>query len=504
MRARVSGYALLARNTAANLGGRLASIALALLVSTVLFRRLGAVDYGIWSLLVAVAGYSMLFDFGLGAAVERRVAAQAVDADTRGISTTLSTALTSVLSLLAIVQMGVTAWLLWRNDGRWPAEPLEQGLLLLPAGMAMTASGLVVGSGLSGIQRMAVLHVWRVLGLTLGSVLALIVVFTGVERMDALLLAYCSGGAATALLQWRALRVLTPGLRFRPRIDRIAAIELFRFGGVLQIATMVPPLAEYGFRVLLGARFGLEFSGIYDLAARAAIVLRSLAGALFTAMVPFGVQVFAKQGSEGLTQLVRVAVKQTALFVLPASALLWSQSDALVSLWLGEGVAAEHVGVGFRILLVAHALGALSVPMAMLGRAMGRPAFEAVVTAASFLAALVASYLAAGWPVAFGLLWGVPAAGGFVLWRQLGRALDVRFRSGRDLALIGLLTAVSFAGAEVGGYLSGARGLSSSLVAIGASGAAWFVALAVAAFLLGIVDPADWRALRRGTGPATG
>ncbi len=350
---------VLARNAVVNLGGRLAAIVLALLVSTVLFRQLGAADYGVWSLLVVVAGYSMLFDFGLAAAVERTVAALWVGRDEPGISRVLSTALTVLVLGLAALQVLVGAWFLSRRSWQWPEGALDRGLMVLPLCMAMTASALVVGAGLAGLQRMAALQAWRVSGLALGLAAVLSAVLLGVRRMDVLLIAYCAGGIVTAILQWRALRELTPGLVLGPGLNGGAVNDLLRFGGVLQVATMVPPVAEYGFRVLIGARFGLELVGVYDLAGRAAIVLRSLAGALFSAMVPFGVQTLAERGTEGVERLIRLTVKYTALFVFPATVLAWSQADLLVSLWLGDGSAAGQVRTGFRILLAVHAVGSL-------------------------------------------------------------------------------------------------------------------------------------------------
>lgn len=492
----MASYRLLARNASANLVGRLASIFLALLVSTVLFRQLGAGDYGVWSLLVTVAGYSMLFDFGLGAALERRVAALWMHRDGPRVSRTLTSATTAVLLVLAVAQVLVVSWLVWLAPASWQGSRLAQGLAVLPLCTAMSASGLVMGAGLAGLQRMTALHGWRVLGLALGSFAVLSAVLAGVRRIDALLGLYCAGSLVTAILQWRTLRAEVPALRLGLAWDGGAMADLFRFGSVLQVATMGPPLAEYAFRLVLGTRFGLEFAGIYDLAARAAMMLRSLAGALFSAMVPFGVHTLATQGAVGAGRLVRRTVKYSALFVWPASALFLAQSDTLVGLWLGGSPEAHDVRVGFEVLLVVHALGSLGVPIAMLGRAMGRPAFEAVVTAAAFALAVVASRVVPSWAVAFGVFWGLPAVAGFVLWGLLAWSIGVRFESGRDLAAIGALTAMCFGIARGCEILLATMGWPRGVMTLAGVTSLCVVTVVAGSVWLRVLDAAEWAGLR--------
>lgn len=471
----MAAYRLLASNASANLAGRLASIVLSLVVSTLLFRMLGTRDYGQWSLLVSVAGCSILFDFGLGAAIERRVAVAWVARDGQAVATTVTTALTGVLAVLTVLQGIVGLGVIWLGQASDSAENTLRGLAVLPSCTAMTAAGLVTGSGLTGLQRMREMQASRVTGLAVGSAAAVSVVLAGIRRLDVLLAAYCAGGVVSAWLQWRALARHVPALRFGPAWDPVAWRDMLRFGSVLQVATMVPPLAEYAFRLLLGARFGLEFAGIYDLAGRAAMMLRSLAGSLFTAMVPFGVHTLTLDGRAGATRLLRVAVKYTAVFMLPASALLLAQSGTLVDLWLGSASGAAEVLAGFRVMLAAHALGAIAVPMAMIGRAAGRPSLEAGFTAGGFAGALMAAAAAPSWVLAFLAFWGVPALAGMLLWVALARAVGVRFESAFDLIIVAALTAAVWAVGRSGEIIVTALGLplgAFSLVLISAAGLA--------------------------------
>ena len=492
----MTGYRVLAQNTIANLAGRLGAIALSLLVSTVLFRTMGASRYGLWSLLVSIAGYSMLLDFGLATAIERRVAAQWVVGDGAGVARTLTSSITGVGVVLAVVQVLVLAGVSW--PGVELSRDVFQGLAVLPACTAMTAAGLVMGAGLSGLQRMADLHVWRLLGFVVGAVAVLGAARAGVARLDVLLPLYCCGGLVAAAFQWRSVRKRTAAPRFRFCWDGPTFRELLSFGSVLQLATTVPPLAEYAFRMIVGARFGLEYAGIYDLAARAAIVLRSLAGALFAAMVPFGVQTLALRGAEGAGRLVRLAVKYSALFVLPGTAVLLALSDDLMRIWLGGAPERPLVLAGFQAILLAHAVGAIGAPIAMLGRVHSRPVAEAAFTIGSFALSVLAAKFAPTWLWAFAAFWAFPALAGLLLWGFIGRVVGIRFESGRDLLLTSLLAAATWGVARAAQSALGGADWAHGIVGVAIVGVVCAAVAGAGALLLRLLDVRKLAGLRRG------
>jgi O-antigen/teichoic acid export membrane protein len=439
---------VLASNTSAILIGRIASIGLGVTLATVLFKALGPQRYGAWSLLMLVAGYSTLIDFGLAAAIERRVAnLWAQDAHRMIVSTVNSTVFVLILGVL--LAEGIVIVVLVLPGVHIADENLRWALLVLPVCTGITLASLSVGAVLAGQQRMRPLHTCRTLGVALGTFAAIACVTLGCARLDVLLLAYTTGSVLALLMIWRTIKRTIPELSFSFEWDRDALHDLVCFGGVIQVATMVPPLAEYAFRLLVGARFGLASAGVYDLAARAAVVLRSLAGALFSAMVPFAIQTGRLDGMPGVARLTRTTARYVALFILPASAALLAFSGHLVRFWLGDAPLAEDVNRCFDILLVAHALGALAVPAAMVGRALGRPAAEAIATAVTFVTAVCATQLTSSLEIASGILWGLPAIGGFVVWSWLGRALHFRFVDVADLAIAGSIALATFAAAKL-------------------------------------------------------
>ena len=486
----VAGYRLLATNASAVLAGRLVAIGLGVVLATILFKSLGPQQYGAWSLLTLVAGYSTLIDFGLAAAVERRVASlvarDALDRVAGTISSTVM-ALSVVVAAAEVLVIGVllVAPHLIDDSG------LRGALFVLPVCTGVTLTSLAVGAVLAGQQRMRTLYFWRTCGLAFGTAAVIAIVQFGVLRLDVLLLVYTTGSIVTLAMAWRAIRRSIPGVRLALEWDRDAVRDLVMFGGVIQMATMVPPLAEYAFRLIIGGRFGLAFAGVYDLGARAAVVPRSLAGALFSAMVPFAVLTERREGAMGLARLVRATTRHVALFIVPATALLVAFAVPIVRVWLGDTELTPQVRRCFQVVLVAHALGALAVPAAMVGRALGRPAAEAVATCTAFVAALVTAQVAPSFVAAAGLLWLLPAIGGFMAWAWLGRTLHFGFVTVSDFVLTSAVALLTFWAAR--SLVSDADAPTALLVrVVAASGAA-----ALLACLAELTRP-DGRALARG------
>lgn len=434
-----TGYRLLAGNASAVLAGRLVAIVLGVVLATVLFRALGAPQYGVWSLLTLMSGYSTLIDFGLSSAIERRVAALMARNAIGLIPGTIAT-VALLLGALTTVAQVVAIALLALPSGQRLDSGVRSAILVLPICAGTTLASLAFGAVLAGQQRMRVLHAWRTLGLTVGTCAVVIAAWRGETSLAVLLVLYASGSVLTIALVWHSLRGVRPR-PFDPRLDRDALHDLLTYGSIVQGATMVPPAAEYVFRLVVGTRFGWEFAAVYDLAARAAIVLRSLAGSLFTAMVPFAVQVEREQGMAGVASLVRLTSRYVALFILPASGVLLAFAGPVMQLWLGDTDPAlvARVQRCFGILLLAHACTALAVPASMVGRALRRPHAEAVATALAFVGAVVATPFVPSFDLAAGLLWGTPAVGLFLVWLWLARTMGIGFAHPGDVALAGMV-----------------------------------------------------------------
>src|SRR5215210_40721 len=74
-----------------------------LITLPLLIGRLGAESYGLWTLIVAVAGYFLVLDFGASSAVGRLVAASRAREDIAHLNVVLSTTLVLLFGVCGLV-----------------------------------------------------------------------------------------------------------------------------------------------------------------------------------------------------------------------------------------------------------------------------------------------------------------------------------------------------------------------------------------------------------------
>jgi O-antigen/teichoic acid export membrane protein len=437
-------YRRLVANVLAGAGGRVAAIATALALATVLVRVLGLPTYGTWAFFFVLIGYHGQFDLGLSVAVERAVARAAARDDAARVGALLNTGLAMAVALSALLQALVAlplpdAWLARVGD----ADAVRDCVRVLPLCLLCSNIAAVAAAGLTGLQRTTTLALQRTL---MGGVTALAVIalaLAGVHRLDALLVVYSLGLVATAALSWRAVRGDVAGLRFAPwRITADTAGELARVGGTLQATHLVAQAGDQGLRVVLGSAYGAAAIGIYDLASRAAIAPRSLMASLLVALVPFAAAREDRGGRAALSDSLRRSTRYAALAIAAGTITGIAVAGPFMALWLGTATPA--VGDARRILellLIALALQSITSPMAALARAAGRPGAEAVATGIAQPLAIIAAARAPGLVAAVGAYAVVTTGAALILWWWLKARLALDGLPAREVLALTVVTA---------------------------------------------------------------
>ncbi len=474
------------------LAGRLAAIGLSLLLAVGLLRLLGQSLYGAWSLLAVVLTAASVVDFGLPGAVERKVAESWERNDPAGASRSLSGA---ILLLIGATLLSEGLILMWPATGSPLFESVRPGLRLLPAAFSAGLASMVVGAALTGLRHFAAYHAWRTIGLGLGTAATLAVAAYGVTRLDLLVLAYAAGSVVTLAGCLHRLRTIWPHVRLAwPHRDAVA--HLASFGGALQSASLAPLIADYAFRLLVAGRFGAASVGIYDIAARVGIVVRSLAGALSSTLVPHSVAMLEGVDRDGVKRLHHTAVIAIALFTLPSTAFVLQMSGDISAALIHTAADARDLQGAAAGLLVAHLAASLVVPGLMLARAARRPWAEAAGATSGGLLGLAGILFLPSLPLAAAWLWSAHAlAMAAALWWN-ARTIHIGSVWSRPLAAIVALWMLSLAlGGGLHYLLGNWLGLPGRMSAA-AAGFASFVALVLA---MGLV-PAELRRAVRALG----
>jgi O-antigen/teichoic acid export membrane protein len=369
----------LVRGVTANAWGRLASIAAWLLVTPLVVQALGPQRFGLWSLVSTAAGFSLVFDLGLAAAVTRFVAAHRVtgeEAAMRG-ALTLGVAGSAALGALWWLAVALVPGPLLSFARVEPALVPEATRMLWIMGIAFLLQlvAAALSAALAGFQRfdrIGINLVWATGVQIAGIVLA---VWWGAGLIG-LAWAAAAGALVALLAAWQALRAVWPGAGLGGGDTLARAWHGFGgFGLALQVVNL-GILALYQLPKLFLARFvSLESVGHYELGYRVAFSAWSLPTLLLSPLLPAASRLEAEGDRERLVRLYRRASRYHLALALPLAAALNALAGPLFTLWLGPGHA-PAAGVLQEIARLL-AVNVLTSAGCMLARGMGRPWGEA-------------------------------------------------------------------------------------------------------------------------------
>ena len=366
---------LLARNTAWNLGGRVAPVLVALFALPPLIAGLGAERFGFLTLAWLVIGYFNLFDLGLGRALTQSIAerlGQGREEEIPGLVRTTLLAMLLLGAAGAAVLASLSPWLV-RTVIRVPtALRGEAGwaLILLAASVPLVISTAGLRGILEAYQRFGPLNMINaVLGsfTYVGPLLVLPVSRSLIAIVGVLLF-----GRLAMLLAYLALCLGTlPGLRARAGRAPGLIGPLLRFGGWMTVTNTIGPLMVTFDRFVIGATVSMAavayYATPYEVATKLWIIPHALVGVLFPAFATS----FA-QGGQRAVVIFNQSIKVVYLALLPAVLAIILLGKEGLGLWLGDEFARQSTGP-LQWLTVGVFLNSLATIPFVLIQAAGRP-----------------------------------------------------------------------------------------------------------------------------------
>lgn len=362
-----------ARNSLLNLIGQMAPLLVAPLAIRMLTRDIGPERFGLLTMGWVVLGYFSLFDFGIGRAMTRELAARR-GGDPEELASVAWTSLTFMLVMGAVGSF--VAWavapLLVDRVLRVDAALRDEALMtfvLLAAGIVL----VVLTTGLRGVleayERFDLSNAMRI-PMGLFTFLGPVAVLPFRRDVPALVVVLLAGRVAALIAHWWCARRLLPGLRRRPRLRAGLVVPLLRYGGWMTVSNIVSPLMVYIDRFVIGAVASLAMVAFYTAPYEAITKLMMIPGALSAALFP---AFAAHQGArEELASLYRRGTIGLLALVFPASAVAVAVAPLILGLWLGHEYERNSTAV-FQWLAIGIVANAVAhVPAAML-QARGRP-----------------------------------------------------------------------------------------------------------------------------------
>jgi O-antigen/teichoic acid export membrane protein len=370
--------ALLVRNTALNIMGRVIPFLIGLATIPYIVRGLGTERFGVLAIAWVLLGYFSLFDLGLGRATTKFVA----DCLGRGKEQELpeliwtSLGFQVLLGLAGGVCAGAITPLL---VGRILKIPMTLVGETTTAFFVLAASlpFVLASSGLRGVleagQRFDIVNYIQIPASTSVFLLPALALPFGFRLPGIVLLLVLSRLVTMLAYLWccfKAFPALTrkPGFSFQSRLLRPLAV----YGGWLTITNIVGPVLVYLDRFLIGSLLSMAALTYYSVPSEVVTRLLIVPSSLVATLFPAFSTIDASGDKSKLEEFFARSIKPLLLVLGPLLLLIAVFSRELLDLWLGADFAERATGV-LQILALGVLINSMAfVPFSLL-QATGRP-----------------------------------------------------------------------------------------------------------------------------------
>jgi O-antigen/teichoic acid export membrane protein len=357
----------LIRNTLLNGCGKLANFLTLILLSPILLSRLGAEQFGLWTLVIMFSGHFGMLDLGFGAALTKYVAQYKVTNQLQFANLPFTAALLGY----GASAMALLCGLWWLRFPLFkffsvPKSFWEQSNYLIPGMVLIFFLTSIVGvmqSMLNGLQEMAVTNLAVLLQVGCSISLTLGFLRGGLGLLGLVLANTLSLAIAALFLLSFVIRYM-PGLRLDVLFWSPQYRSVLRFGAMVQLARISGIASIYADRVLIGHFLGLVALAEYQLGYTVVTAMRGTVLLLASAVMPATSDLAARNDRSNLQELYRRGTKYMVLVTLGITSVIITLAPRIIRVWLGRDDPVVAMIVCFLAVgQVAHVLTGLGTSM---------------------------------------------------------------------------------------------------------------------------------------------
>lgn len=354
-----------------NFVGAVLPIGLALITVPLYLKLVGPDRYGILAIAWLLMGYFGLFDLGLGRATSFRVASLKEATPEARASTVWSAVCVNLAMgvLGGIVLWGVGIFFfgqILKTPESLRLEILAGVPILAAAVPVATVAGVLIGA-LQGREKFLETNVISVSTTALFQLLPLgAAYFVGPSLPLLLTVAILARVVALLALGYSCHRELFRGAR--PRFDRKEIPFLLKFGGWVNLTSIVGPILDIVDRFAIGAVLGTTALAVYTVAFQLTQRIRLLPGSLVNALFPR----MTSSTPEARDALARRAIQTLACVVSPVVLCGILVLEPFLVIWVGEEMATQAAPIG-RVLFIAFWANAFALVPFIFLQSSGRP-----------------------------------------------------------------------------------------------------------------------------------
>ena len=339
----------------------------------VVIYHLGLSGYGIWSIIMATAGYMRFGSAGLKSAFQKYVAEATGNGDFETANKLLSTGSISmlVLSVAGLIPVAIYSQKLARASGV-PVEFLSSAagaITLLALIMVMANFGSAFEAIVMGAHRIDLTRKFNIVTTTAEAVAIIALLHFG-RGLFAMAVTMATSELVYVFCCFVASRRILPEIQIRlAHFTKGAFPELVRFAGSYQLVNVLEVLYSMLLPVTILKFFGAEVAGVYAVATR--LVTAALMGqdALILPLLSGGTLIFASGSSERLARFFRKSFKITVAVTLVPLAFVGAFGGLLVFAWTGQ--TGTEFGVAIWLTCVSSFFNSISRLQLILYRASG-------------------------------------------------------------------------------------------------------------------------------------
>ncbi len=307
---------------------------------------LGIESYGLVGFFATLQAFFNLLDLGLGGTLNREFARFAADehsrADSQNLLRTLEIIYWCVTLIVALSLFAAAPWVAsrWIHAGSLGTGTVTTSVRLMALTLVVQFPFALYQSGLMGLQRHVLLNAILTAVATLRGVGAVFTLWIVSRTIQAFfvwqLIVSLAATAATAMLVWRLIR----DPKQPPRFEVSCLERVWRFAAGLAAMAAVNVMFTQTDKLILSKSLKLDDFGYYMLG-------QSLAGALWSIVLPFSLAVFprfsqlaATNAVGEISSLYHRACQSLSVLLLPTFLILVFFSREILLTWTSNPVAA--------------------------------------------------------------------------------------------------------------------------------------------------------------------
>jgi O-antigen/teichoic acid export membrane protein len=349
----------MARNAISNWTAFLYVAGVSFFLSPFIVKHLGATQYGVWSLLVALVGYLGLLDFGVRGAVTRYIAKHHAISDTKSASSIATGALVlfGCAGVVAVL-LAVVLAMLSPKFFNIPAELQGTAKVVLIVGgftVATTLVSAVFGGIVTGLERWDISSGIEILITTVRTIGVIAALEDG-HGLPALAYVHLATSIAYGILAWYAVRRLYPALKFdfsQPLRGPIRTI--LSFSAFLSIIHVLAMVIYYTDALVIAVVLPISAVAIFAIAGNLCEYASKVAGALSKMMTP-RVSALTSVGASNIGEAVLTTARLASLAATPIAMTFFFRGESFISLWMGPEFGPSS-GAVLRVLAIVVWLG---------------------------------------------------------------------------------------------------------------------------------------------------